>query len=91
MGWSNCSEFLPPFTILGWIRLIVSWFPKRAGETEVLLKLGIWELNLELVLAELTSLGVMPSLSVWFTFPGVRKMRTLLRAAFVTFAFRNTV
>ena len=73
MGAFNGSEFLPLFVILEWLGLITSWFLKRDGETEVLLKLGICELNLDFVSAELTSLGVAPSLSVQFTFPGVRK------------------
>ena len=55
MGASNCSAFLPLFSILGWLGLITSCFLNRSGETEVLLKLGLWELNLEFVLAELTS------------------------------------
>ena len=71
MGASNSSIFLPLFAILGWLGLITSWFLKRAGETEVLLKLGLWEINLEFVSAYLTSLGVAPYFSVRFTFTGV--------------------
>ena len=59
--------------MLGWIGLILYWFPKIAREMEVLLKLGLWEFNLEFVLAELTSLGMALYLSMRFTFPGVHK------------------
>ena len=62
MGASNGSVFLPLFAILGWFGLITSWLSKRDGETLVLLELGLWELNTEFVLAELTPLGVAPLL-----------------------------
>ena len=56
-----------------------------------MLKLGLWELNLEFVSAELTSLGMTLSLYVGFTFPGVWEMCAQLRAASVTFASGSTV
>ena len=91
IGESNGSAFLPLFAIPGWLGPITSWFLKRAWETEVVLKLGIWELNLYFVLAELTSLGIATSLYVQLTFPGVRKMCAQLHAASVTFTFGSTV
>ena len=80
-----------PFVILGWLGLITSWFLKRAGETELGFETGLGELNLDLVSAMLTSLGVAPSLPVLLTFLGVQKMRAKLCAASVTLAFVSTV
>ena len=57
MGDSNGSALLPLFTILGWLGLIASWFPKRTGGTELGLDTDLGELNLELSL-ELMSRGV---------------------------------
>ena len=91
MGAPNGSDFLPLFVILGWLELITSWFLKRAGELEVLLKLGLEKTNLEFFSVALTSLGAEPSLLIPLTFLGVRKMRAQLRAASVTLAFRSTV
>ena len=91
MGASNGSSFLTLFAILGWLGLITSWFLKRAVDTEVLLKLGPWELNLEFILAEFTSLCMALSFSVRLTFPGVRKIHAQLRIASVTFTFGSTV
>ena len=61
VGASNGSAFLLLFVILGWLGLMTSWFQKIAGETDILLKPGIWELNLEFVMAKLMSLGVVLS------------------------------
>ena len=86
----NGLAFLPLFAILGCLGLITSGFMKRAGEKELGLETGLWEINLEFSL-ELTSRGVESYLPVRLTFPGVEKMRAQLRAASVRLAFETTV
>ena len=91
MGVSNGSVFLPLFAILGGIGLITSWFPKRAGETELELETGIGELNLEFS-SELMYRGVASSLLSPLTFLGfLLKMRVQLRATSVMLALGRTV
>ena len=46
MGALNGSLFLSLFRILRWLRLITSWFPNRAGETELGFDYGIGKINL---------------------------------------------
>ena len=87
---SDGSAFLPLFVILGWLGLITSWFPKRAGEMELGLETGIGELNLDFSL-DLMSRFVELSLPVRLNFPGFRKIRAQLRPVSATLAFGSTV
>ena len=88
---SNGTAFLSLLAILGWIGLKISWLPIRVGEMDVATNVGIWQLNLDLVLEEEAPLVVARSLSVPIMFPVVRKMSAQGRAASVTFACRRTV
>ena len=81
---------LAPFCGPGWLGLRISWFPKRAVDTELGLEPGLGELNLEFS-SDLTSRGVERSLPVRLTFPGIRKMCAPVHAASVMLAFRSTV
>ena len=91
IGVLNGSAFLPLFAIMGRLGLITSWFPKRNGEVELRLEPGLGEFKLDFVLADLTSYGVDPPLTVQLTFSRVWKMRAQLRATSVMLAFGSTV
>ena len=46
---SNGLAILPLLAVLGLIVLKISWFPIRVGETELTMKLGLLQLDLDLV------------------------------------------
>ena len=60
---------LPSIYHLG---LTIYWSLNCSGEKEVTTKLGICKLNMDFFSEEEASLGVVPSLSVPITFPGVQ-------------------
>ena len=49
---SNGSTFLPLLAVLELLGLKISWFPIRVGETDVSAKLGLPQLDLDLVSEE---------------------------------------
>ena len=73
MGASSGSEFLALVAMMDRLGLIISWFPFRVGELEVLLKIGLGGVNLAVATAVLTSRGMEPSLPVRLTSLRVRK------------------
>ena len=88
---SNGLAFLTLLAVLELLGLKISWFPIRAGETDVATNVGLWKLALDLFLEEEASLGVAQSLSVPITFLVVRKICVQGRTTSVTFACRRTV
>ena len=91
MGALSCSEFLASVAMMDHPGLTIYWFPFRVGELEVLLKLGLGGVNLAVDTAVLTSRGVEPSLPVWLSSLGVRKMCASLSAASMKIFFGITV
>ena len=83
---SSGLPFLPLLVVLGLFGLKISWFPICVGETDVATNVELWQLALDLVLEEESSLGMARSLSVPITFPVVHKMLAQGRTAYVTFA-----
>ena len=85
------SAFFDLFAMMDCLGVVISCVPFRAGETEVLLELGLGGFNLVVATVELTSHVMEPSLPVRLSFLGVQKMCALLRAASVKLAFRSTI
>ena len=62
-----------PFMILpGCLGLTISWSLNCTGKMEIPTNVGLWKLNIDLVLEEEASLGLALPLSVPITFPVIR-------------------
>ena len=63
MGASSGWSFLPLYTMMDRLGLTISWFLVPVGDSEVLMKSGLWRFNLAVAAAVLTSCGEDPSIA----------------------------
>ena len=91
MGAPSGLAFLRLCGMMDHLGMKISSVQVRVEDLDVLMKFGIWRVNLEVATAVLMSCDMEPSLPVRITSIGVRKIHAPLRAASLTISSGSTV